>query len=104
MRGRGAAADLEDGRNAIMAYVITDACIKDGLCIETCPTECIHPTKEEAQYETVTQLYINQEECLDCGACQSSCESNAIFPGDQVPEGKEDSAEKNAAYFASLSA
>jgi ferredoxin--NADP+ reductase len=100
----GSAVDIEDGRNAIMAYVITDACIKDGLCIESCPTECIHPTKEEAQFETVTQMYINQEECLDCGACQAACDSNAIFPGDQVPEGKEDSAEKNSAYFAQLTA
>jgi NAD-dependent dihydropyrimidine dehydrogenase PreA subunit len=24
-----------------MAYVITDTCIKDELCVEVCPTDCI---------------------------------------------------------------
>lgn len=83
-----------------MAYVITDDCIKDALCVEACPTECIHPTKEEAAFETVTQMYIDQDNCLDCAACQSACESNAIFPKDELPAGKEEWADKNAAYFA----
>ncbi len=82
-----------------MAHVITDACIKDGLCLDSCPTGCIQPTKDDAKYETVSQLYINQEECIDCGACISTCESNAIFPADELPDDKTDFAEKNAAYF-----
>ena len=28
-----------------MAYVITDNCIKDLLCADVCPTDCIHPKK-----------------------------------------------------------
>ena len=28
---------------AIMAYIITDTCTKDELCVEACPTDCIHP-------------------------------------------------------------
>jgi len=83
-----------------MAHVITDSCIKDGLCLDSCPTGCIHPTQDEPAYETATQLYINQEECIDCGACISTCESNAIFPAEEVPEEKKDAAEKNAAYYA----
>jgi len=31
-----------------MAYVIVDTCTKDEHCIETCPVNCIHPTKDEA--------------------------------------------------------
>ena len=30
-----------------MAYVITDTCTKDELCVEACPTDCIHPKKDE---------------------------------------------------------
>ena len=33
-----------------MAYVITDTCTKDEHCIETCPVNCIHPTKDEADF------------------------------------------------------
>ena len=31
-----------------MAYVITDACIRDLLCVDVCPTDCIHPKKRRA--------------------------------------------------------
>jgi NAD-dependent dihydropyrimidine dehydrogenase PreA subunit len=44
--------------------------------------------QDEPAYETATQLYINQEECIDCGACISTCESNAIFPAEELPEDK----------------
>ena len=30
-----------------MAYIITDTCTKDELCVEACPTDCIHPKKDE---------------------------------------------------------
>lgn len=30
-----------------MAYVITDTCTKDELCVEACPVDCIHPKKDE---------------------------------------------------------
>jgi NAD-dependent dihydropyrimidine dehydrogenase PreA subunit len=83
-----------------MAHVITDACIKDGLCLDSCPTGCIQPTKDDAKFEAASQLYINQEECIDCGACISTCESSAIFPADELPDDKKDFAEKNMAYFA----
>jgi NAD-dependent dihydropyrimidine dehydrogenase PreA subunit len=39
-----------------MAYVIVDTCTKDEHCIEACPVNCIHPTKDEADFETVAQL------------------------------------------------
>jgi NAD-dependent dihydropyrimidine dehydrogenase PreA subunit len=82
-----------------MAHVITDTCMKDNLCIDSCPSEAIHPLKSEPAWETVPQLYINPEECMDCGGCVSECPTNSIFPADELPTDKADAAEKNAAYF-----
>ncbi|MGA7615242.1 MAG: ferredoxin family protein [Thermoanaerobaculia bacterium] len=83
-----------------MAYVITDNCIKDGLCLETCPNESIRPLTDEPDYETATQLYINPAECLDCGACVPACTSDAIFALDEVPADKQASIAANEAHFA----
>jgi ferredoxin len=83
-----------------MAHVITDSCIKDELCVEACPTDCIHPKKDEEKFEAVAQMYIDPNECIDCGACAAACGSNAIFPNDDLPEDKKDAAEKNTAYYA----
>jgi ferredoxin len=93
-------SERSGGEKRTMAHVITDACIKDALCIDACPTGCIHPTKDEEKFETVTQMYIDQGECIDCGACIAACPSNAIFAADDLPEDKKDFAEKNAAYYA----
>ena len=38
-----------------MAYVITDNCIKDELCIQACPVDCIHPRSDESTFEAATQ-------------------------------------------------
>jgi ferredoxin len=83
-----------------MAYVIVDSCIKDALCVDACPTDCIHPKKDEEKFETVTQMYIDPNECIDCGACVSACTSNSIFAADELPDDKKDFGEKNAAYYA----
>lgn len=82
-----------------MAYVITDACVKDYLCVDSCSTYAIHPAKDEAGTEEVSQLFINPEECIDCGNCISTCDSNAIFVADELPADKAEFAAKNAAYF-----
>ena len=44
-----------------MAYIIAEPCIgtKDTACVEVCPVDCIHPTKEEAGFEAAVQLYID---------------------------------------------
>jgi ferredoxin len=83
-----------------MAYVITDTCIKDSLCVDVCPTDCIHPKKDEAAFETNTQLFIDPNGCIDCGACVPVCTSDSIHPLDEVPADKKDFIEKNAAFFA----
>jgi len=43
-----------------MAYVITDTCIKDELCVEACPVDCIQPRKGEPVFESASQLYISR--------------------------------------------
>ncbi len=83
-----------------MAHVITEACIKDSLCIDACPTDCIHPKTDEAKFQAANQMYINADECLDCGACVTACTSDAIFPADSLPEEKKGSIEKAAAFYA----
>lgn len=48
---------------------------------------------------TVSQVFINPDECIDCGNCADLCAQNAIFPTDELPADKAHFAEKNRAYF-----
>ncbi len=82
-----------------MAYVITDTCIKDNLCSDSCPSDAIHPTKDEPTWEAAAQIYINPAECLDCGACVAECPSNSIFSVDELPADKAEAAAENAEFF-----
>lgn len=82
-----------------MAYVVTDACIKDFLCVDECSTAAIAPQAADPAAGTVSQVFINPDECIDCGNCASVCENNAIFPVDELPADKTDFADKNGAYF-----
>ena len=83
-----------------MSYVITDTCLKDSLCVDVCPVDCIHPKQDEPRFESETQMFINPAECIDCGACVPACTSDSIHPVDEVPEAKKDAVAKNAAYYA----
>jgi ferredoxin len=71
-----------------MAFIITEPCIgtKDTACVDACPVDCIHPRRDEPEFEETQQLYIDPEECIDCGACVPECPVEAIFPEDEVPE------------------
>lgn len=82
-----------------MAYIIVDTCTKDEHCIETCPVNCIHPTKDEPDFETAPQLYVNPVECIDCGACVPVCPTTSIFVLEELPEEYKSFVEKNAAHF-----
>jgi NAD-dependent dihydropyrimidine dehydrogenase PreA subunit len=82
-----------------MAYVITDACIKDFVCAAECATAAIAPTLDDAAAGTVSHLFINPDECIDCGNCAGICAQNAIFAEDELPADKAHFAEKNRAYF-----
>lgn len=82
-----------------MAYVVTDACTKDFVCVAECATAAIAPTQGDPKAGTVPQVFINPDECIDCGNCITVCPSNAIFPVDDVPADKAEFIAKNAAFF-----
>jgi ferredoxin len=84
----------------IMAYVITDGCIKDMLCVDVCPTDCIHPKTGEPRLEEVTHLYVNPVDCIDCGACIPVCPSDSIFVAEELPADKAEFLAVNAAFYA----
>ena len=71
-----------------MPHVITEPCIgtKDTACVAVCPVDCIHPRKDEAEFEPARMLYIDPDTCIDCGLCVDECPVKAIFPEDDVPE------------------
>src|SRR5713101_7883842 len=83
-----------------MAYVIAEPCIgvKDMACVDACPVDCIHPRKDEADFESATMIYIDPVECIDCGACVPVCPVSAIFALDDLPEKWRRYTEMNASY------
>ena len=90
-----------------MTHIITEACVGtcDTACVEVCPVDCIHPTKENwtAEFKadlSDKQLFINPEDCIDCGACVPECPVEAIYPDDAIPDGQEKYLEINAEHFA----
>ncbi len=82
-----------------MAYVITDTCTKDALCVDVCPTDCIHPKKDEPDFEAETQLFVDPVECIDCGACVPVCTTDSVHALEDVPEDKKEFIDRNAAYY-----
>ncbi len=84
-----------------MSYWIAEPCIgtKDTACVEVCPVDCIHPTKDEEDFESAEQLYIDPEICIDCAACEPVCPVTAIFADEELPDKWKDYVEKNTAYY-----
>lgn len=83
-----------------MAYVITDSCTKDELCVAACPVDCIHPKQDEAGFEEAPQLYVDPVACIDCGACAPVCPAGAMFAVEDVPAEQANFVEVNAAHYA----
>jgi ferredoxin len=84
-----------------MTFIITDPCIdtKDTACVDVCPVDCIHPKKDEPEFEHATMLYIHPDECIDCGACVPACPVAAIYDSpDSTPTSQKDLIEANAIY------
>jgi NAD-dependent dihydropyrimidine dehydrogenase PreA subunit len=69
-----------------MTYVITQLCTRESDCVDVCPVDCIHPTKDEDVYESCEMLSVDPEECIDCGACEPACPVTAIFAEEDVPD------------------
>ncbi len=85
-----------------MSYYIAEPCIgtKDTACVEVCPVDCIHPTKDEDAFEEAKQLYIDPDVCIDCGACEPVCPVTAIFPEEELPDKWQEYVAINTDYFA----
>ena len=84
-----------------MPFIITDPCIgtKDHACVDVCPVDCIHPRKDEREFETSSMLYIHPEECIDCGACVPACPVAAIYDSvESTPASQKSLVEANAIY------
>jgi ferredoxin len=86
-----------------MAYVITESCIgtKDTACVEVCPVDCIHPTRDEEGFDEADQLFIDPDTCIDCDLCVAECPVQAIFSPCDLPPKWAEYAQKNADYFKS---
>ena len=85
-----------------MPFIITEPCVgtKDTACVEVCPVDCIHPTKDEQEkFEKADMLFIDPEECIDCGACEPACPVEAIFEQDSVPDDQQKYIQINADYY-----
>ena len=86
-----------------MTHIIAEPCVgtKDTACVDVCPVDCIHPRKDEPEFETATMLYIHPEECIDCGACVPACPVAAIYDSvDATPASQKTLVEANAIFRA----
>ena len=89
-----------------MAHFIAEPCIgtKDTACVDACPVDCIHPKKNmtyddsRPTFDSVSQLYIDPVECIDCGACVPVCPVSAIFALDDLPEKWKEYTKRNESY------
>ena len=84
-----------------MPFIITDPCIetKDTACVDVCPVDCIHPRRDEAEFDETTMLFIHPDECIDCGACVPACPVTAIYDSvDATPSHQKDLIEANSVY------
>lgn len=76
-----------------MPYVIGETCIdiKDGICTEVCPVDCI--------YEGGRMFYIQPDECIDCAICESVCPVDAILYEENLPKEWQQFTRINAEFF-----
>src|SRR5688572_23631251 len=84
-----------------LAYIICEPCVgtKDTACVDVCPVDCIHPRKDEPQFQSAEMLYIHPDECIDCGACVPACPVEAIFALDETPAKWTNFIAVNAEFF-----
>lgn len=84
-----------------MPHIIAEPCVntKDTACAEVCPVDCIHPLKDEEEYEKAKMLFINPDECIDCGACIPECPVDAIFDEGDLPAQWSEYTQINEDYY-----
>jgi NAD-dependent dihydropyrimidine dehydrogenase PreA subunit len=90
----------------IVAYIIAEPCIgvKDTACVDVCPVECIHPTRDEPNFGAVAMLFINPMKCIDCGARAPVCPVDAIHDEGDLPERWDRFERMNADYYSKRTA
>ena len=71
----------------------------DAACVDVCPVDCIHPRKDEPEFESASILYIHPEECINCGLCLSICPVDAIHYDEELPEEARPFAAVNREFF-----
>ena len=55
-----------------MAYIITDTCTKDELCVDACPPKCLKLMSGLNAYG-VHPAHYSGEHCTACGICFYAC-------------------------------
>jgi len=86
-----------------MPFIITDPCIgtKDTACVDVCPVDCIHPRKDEVEFDQASMLFIHPDECIDCGACVPACPVAAIYDSaEATPASQKSLVEANKVFRA----
>ncbi len=72
-----------------MAYVVTDLCKKDFVCVEQCATAAIAPMESDPQAGTVAHVYINPDEVHRLRELRGGVrEPGAIFAEADLPADK----------------
>lgn len=89
-----------------MSHYIAEPCIKtkDTACVDVCPVDCIHPRKDEPDFELEEMLYIDPAVCIDCGLCVDECPVRAIYLEHDMPPAWQSFIERNQAYYAKKNA
>jgi len=85
-----------------MPHIIAEPCIgtKDTSCVDACPVDCIHPTKDDPDFDTAKQLYIDPDTCIDCGLCVDECPVQAIYQDEDLPGEWNNYVQLNIDYYA----
>ena len=76
-------------------YVITEPCIgvKNGMCVEVCPVDCIHTTDEDDQF------FVDPSVCIACEQCALVCPVEAVYLDKDLPSDMTGYLEKNANFY-----
>jgi ferredoxin len=89
MRSAPALPKWPDKALILMAYIVTESCIKCKYtdCVDVCPVDCFR--------EGPNMLVIDPDECIDCTLCVPECPVEAIFAEDDVPDAQQAFIAKN---------
>ena len=73
-----------------MAYVITDNCIKDALCVDVCPTDCIHRRKTSPNSRPPRRCLLILPDALTAALAFQPA-SDSIYTQEDLPDDRSSS-------------